>query len=77
MELRGKVKDGRVQLDEPLGLPEGTEVRVQAVRSSAKRRTKKKESLAELLVRHAGTVKGMPKDLARNYDHYLYGRAKR
>lgn len=29
------------------------------------------------LLKLAGTAKGLPKDLAKNHDHYLHGAAKR
>ncbi len=31
------------------------------------------QSLAEMLLSLAGTVKGLPEDMALNHDHYLYG----
>jgi hypothetical protein len=35
------------------------------------------ESLAEMLLSLAGTVKGLPEDMALNHDHYLYGLPKK
>jgi hypothetical protein len=28
------------------------------------------------MLRHAGTVQGLPEDAAENHDHYLYGTPK-
>jgi hypothetical protein len=36
-----------------------------------------KETLAEFLLRVAGTAQGLPEDMAKNHDHYLYGTPKR
>lgn len=33
--------------------------------------------LRATLLKFAGSVKGMPRDLARNHDHYLYGTPKK
>ncbi|HYG76677.1 MAG TPA: hypothetical protein VEK08_16860 [Planctomycetota bacterium] len=76
MELRGKVKDGVVHLDSPSNLPDGTEVRVEVVKRGKSKR-KKRSSLSAVLLKHAGKVKGMPSDLARNHDHYIHGTPKR
>ena len=35
------------------------------------------ESLADFVLRVAGTAEGLPPDLAENHDHYLYGTPKR
>jgi hypothetical protein len=34
-------------------------------------------SLSELLLSFAGTVEGLPRDMALNHDHYLYGIPKK
>ena len=77
MELRGKVKDGVVHLDDPASLPDGTEVRVEPVKRKAKAKKKKKESLSEFLMRWKGQAKGLPSDFARNHDHYIHGCPKK
>jgi len=35
------------------------------------------EPISKFLLRLAGCVHGLPSDLARNHDHYLYGTPKR
>jgi hypothetical protein len=88
MPIRGKIKKGKVVLENPNGLPEGTEVEVRAVRkrrkpakpAKASKSTKPKErprSLAERLAPFIGIVKGLPPDASVNVDHYVYGVPKR
>ncbi len=68
MTYRGHVKDGAVVLDEPVSLPEGADIRVDVLPPKRRRST-----LGQMLLRHAGTAKGLPPDASRNLDHYLYG----
>lgn len=84
MTVRGKIKNGKVFLDNPRALAEGTEVEVRPVRkrkSAAKAgRTKTKarpRSLAERLANVIGKAKNLPPDASVNVDHYLYGLPKR
>jgi len=72
MTYRGHVKNGAVVLDEPASLPEGAEVNVQLLSQPPEEPT-----LGQMLMKHAGKAKGLPKDLARNHDHYLYGTPKK
>ena len=81
MTIRGKIKKGKVLLDNPKALPEGTEVVVRAVK---KRRTprprKPKEpprSLSDRLRSIIGKAKNLPPDASINHDYYLYGAPKR
>ena len=78
MVIRGRVKDGVVVLDESASLPEGTVVRVEPVEDKAAVKAPEGEqSLSEILLSLAGTVKGLPEDMALNHDHYLYGLPKK
>ena len=70
MTYRGHMSKGVVVLDEPVNLPEGAAVRVEAAAPAG---TTVWDRLAEL----AGTAEGLPADAARNHDHYLYGVSKR
>ncbi len=72
MTYKGRVKNGVVVLDRRRRLPEGTEVKVSVERPSDGR-----DPLSRLLLKYAGKARGLPSDLARNHDHYLYGTAKR
>ena len=79
MTYRGHIKDGLVVLDDPISLPDGTTVTiaVRPVDLVACPSPDRKDTLSESLLRFAGAVQGLPSDLARNHDHYLYGTPKR
>ena len=85
MTVRGKVKNGKVLLDDPNALAEGTEVEVRPARkrkrldNSAKSSKGKARprSVAERLAPFIGKAKGLPPDMSVNLDHYLYGMPKR
>ncbi len=82
MEFRGHIKDGKVLVEEPVNLPNGTEVRVVA-RPRAKRARstsragRRIKAFAEHYAGVIGAAPGFPRDAARNVDHYLYGASKR
>ena len=71
-ELTGRVVNGIVVLDQPGTLEDGTEVRVRPVKKATGREGSD-SSLSEMLLSFAGTVEGLPDDMALNHDHYLYG----
>lgn len=72
MSFEGTVINGVVVLDSPEQLPEG--VRVEVV---VKQPPKAASPLGEKLLRHAGTVPGLPSDMAEQHDHYIHGTPKR
>ena len=83
MTVRGKVKNGKVLLDDPQALPEGTEVEVRPAKKrkppakSRKARPKpRRRTLAERLANVMGKAKALPPDASVNHDHYLYGLPK-
>lgn len=84
MTFRGHVKNGKVILDQPAVLPDGTEVDVQPVkqpraktpRGGKARKPKNHDALRDLLLSYAGKLKGLPADLALNHDHYAHGKPK-
>ncbi|MBI3049037.1 MAG: hypothetical protein HYY76_12090 [Acidobacteria bacterium] len=63
----GTVKNGRIELEPPAGLPEGTRVRVEAIAD---------DDPAYHLGDDATDV-DLPVDLASEHDHYIYGTPKR
>ncbi len=69
MTYRGKVKDGVVVLEDRGCLPDGTDVEVQPLPTAP-------STVGQRLLRFAGKVKGLPRDAARNHEHYLYGTPK-
>jgi len=75
-ELTGRVINGIVVLDQPCSLVDGTEVRVRPVHKLPEPKANE-SSLSELLISFAGTVEGLPRDMALNHDHYLYGVPKK
>jgi len=82
MTFRGHIKDGQITLDEPAKLPEGAEVRVEVLAAPAQptgapSSSGKQPTIWEKLLSIAGTVQGLPADMAENHDHYLYGTPKR
>jgi hypothetical protein len=82
MTVRGVIKKGKVLLDNPCGLPDGTEVEVRPVKKSRKpakpsRSKQRPRSLAARLRNVIGKANGLPPDASVNVDHYLYGLSKR
>ena len=82
MTLRGKIKRGKVLLDQPATLPDGTEVEVRPLKrkGKAKKPPKAKKqpprSLATRLAPFIGAANDLPPDMSVNLDHYLYGHPK-
>ncbi len=75
MSLEGHVENGRIVLDEPAKLPEGTKVRVEVVRTPEA--SAEIPTLYERLKPFVGILDGLPEDAALNHDHYLYGTPKK
>jgi hypothetical protein len=76
MTVCGTIVQGAVVLDQPAHLPEGTRVEVTILPVAASP-AETKPTLAERLLKHAGTVADLPSDLAQQHDHYLHGTPKR
>jgi len=72
MTLQGTLNSGTIVLDQPAPWPEGTRVEV-----VVKALEEKKPTLAERLLKRAGTVPGLPADMAEQHDHYIHGTPKR
>jgi hypothetical protein len=71
MTLKGTVVNGTIVLDEPCALADGSRVDV-IVESPQKAAS----PLGEMLLRHSGTVTGLPDDMAEQHDHYIHGTPK-
>jgi len=69
---RSSASRGTAVLDEPANLPERAEVKAEIRAERARRPT-----LGEKLLKYAGMFTDLPRDLARNHDHYLHGTPKR
>lgn len=71
MTYRGHVQSGVVVFDGPETPPKGATVEVAVLPS------RQDGSLRDLLMEFAGTVEGLPSDMAAQHDHYIHGRPKR
>lgn len=71
MRFRGKVKNGVVVLPRNAKLANGTEVEITPIAKP------KSDDFTDMLIRVAKKVRGLPRDLAAQHDHYLYGTPKR
>jgi hypothetical protein len=65
MTYHGRVKNGVIVLDEPVPLPEGTEVKIEPVEPVTE-----KPSVWDKLLELEGTAHGLPADVAERHDHY-------
>ena len=72
MVYRGKVKNGVVVLEEGVGLPDGTDVRVEPF-SHGEGVGVEGPTLAEQFADVIATVPDLPSDMAAQHDHYLHG----
>jgi len=77
MVYRGWVKNGKIELDESVILPEGTPVEVSVGGAANRAQDKNIPTLYEQLEPVIGQAEGLPEDLSINHDHYLYGAPKR
>jgi hypothetical protein len=83
MAVRGKIKNGKVVLDDPSALPDGTQVEVRpakkpkpSARTKKPKATARPRTLADRLANVMGKAAGLPPDASVNHDHYLYGSPK-
>jgi hypothetical protein len=70
MSFQGHVENGVVVFDEPISLPDGTPVRVEAVAAATAK------TLAVRFKNVIGAGVDLPEDMAKNHDHYLHGTPK-
>ena len=76
MTLLGHVRNGRIELDQPLSLPEGAKVQVEVL-ASGEQTDVTGQTLGEKLLKYAGRITDAPADLAEQHDHYLHGTPKK
>ena len=76
MVYKGTVKNGVVVLADGQRLPDGTQVTIEPLPKLAPKDKAQPDFVREALEIAKG-MEGLPSDLARNHDHYLYGRPKR
>jgi len=70
MEYRGRVKDGVVIFTEAPP-PEGADVRVFL------NETLNEPTIWQKLKKYSGAVRGLPRDMAQNHNHYIHGGPRR
>lgn len=70
-EYIGTVVNGVVVLQNEGEIPDGTRVRVVAIEKETG-----SEPLGKRLLKFAGTIPGLPPDMAENHDHYIHGQPK-
>lgn len=77
----GHIENGVVVFDEPVSLPDGTLVRVEAVTNGASEPVKPAPGLARTLAarwkKFLSHTVDLPADAAAQHDHYLYGTPKK
>lgn len=66
----GRVRNGHIVLDDAIALPEGARVEIVLLSDFD---IDDASTLYERLRPVVGTLSGLPRDGARNLDHYLYG----
>jgi hypothetical protein len=71
VSYKGTVKNGAVILPRNVKLPNGTEVKVTPIADP------QDHDFTDMLVSVSKKVRGLPRDLAAQHDHYLYGTRKR
>ncbi len=77
MEYSGEIRNGSVVFDNPCLVPDGTKVTICIEDSTTTKPVDSPSNVGKRLLKHAGTVTGLPEDMAEQHDHYLHGTAKR
>lgn len=73
--LEGHIENGKVVLDEPHELADGTPVRIEPASQAQGTRTNAAQ-FWNVFLSMAGTVDDLPSDASMNIDEYLYGDEK-
>jgi hypothetical protein len=73
MTVRGKVQGGVIVPEAGSTLPEGTDVVITTVEDPGTQPPPRPDTLSARLMKYAGALSGLPKDLASNHDHYIHG----
>jgi hypothetical protein len=77
MELSGVISNGTVVFDQPCLVPDGTKVTIRIEGAAEAKPATASSTVGKRLLKHAGTVTGLPEDMAEQHDHYLHGTPKR
>ena len=73
MSFTGVIQEGKVVAAGPIALPDGTKVRIEPEPAAVGQGPTLAEDLREFI----GAFEGLPRDLAKNHDHYLHGAPRR
>ena len=76
MSFTGHVQNGVVVFDEPVTLPDGTAVKVEA-ENPADATVRPAKNLLDHYRSVLGAAKGLPADAASNVDRYLYDESQK
>ena len=80
MTYKGRIKNGVVVFDEPVALPEGTEVIVRLEEKKVEpppAGDKPRKTLAERYKKIIGIISDLPPDFSEQHDHYIHGTPKK
>jgi len=77
MNYKGTVKDGKIELENGIRLPDGTPVSVEVEETIQSSESEPKRTLYELFEGIIGKIDDLPEDFAENHDHYLHGTPKK
>ncbi len=78
MTLLGEVRNGKIELNQAVPLPEGTKVRLELAPVPTDQAVDEQgQTLGQKLMKYAGVIQDERTDLARNHDHYLHGAPKK
>lgn len=76
MVYRGHVRNGKIELDQAVSLPEGAEVEVALPSENELDDEEQGPTLYDRMKDFIGVVDDLPPDASINVDHYLYGHPK-
>lgn len=74
MVVRGRVRNGRIEIDEQIALPEGAAVEISIQDAASGTTSSTQRTMYDRLARFIGAVTDLPADMSSNHDQYLYGR---
>lgn len=78
MTLRGTIRNGHIETDREIDLPEGTRVNIEPASTASSKRSSTGKPAKDPAFRIGDIAVPMGvRDLAAQHDHYLYGTPKR
>ncbi|MCA9442004.1 MAG: hypothetical protein KC964_14450 [Candidatus Omnitrophica bacterium] len=77
MNYKGIVKNGNIELENGVHLPDGTPVSVEVEEAVSPSESEPQRTLYEIFEGIIGSIDDFPEDMAKNHDHYLHGAPKK